>query len=445
MKFKVDDKVKVIKKNIDTYWNKDMDPTIGLIGTIVRISNGHSCPYRVSIKDEINWWYQEDSLELIKEECKFKPGDRIKVNYSDYSPYIGAEGKFINYYEGICWVRLDKDNNENKGFAEKDLELVEKKETIEIGDLVKITDANEEWLDKETKYFVGKTGHVIEKKGIALSPVYTIKVQELGEIKLTSKHLKLWTSREDAKPELKTGQVVALKSLPNQPAGVITRLDNSRVYISNSIREEIPMLYNDFYSSMQLYGCPAEYIPPWIAKSMKTKEETKSKFKVGDVVALKTKPSEPYTRITKIFGSGLNVQIIVEAIQYPYSEARFNSLFQKYIPNVYITQEYFPGIGLKQQEKETKMANSANIHKEENFKEAIYTIIAPGKNKENIEVHADMDTKSIHIEDANEKNSVSCWFNVPERYNIEKATISIVDGIIKITIPVKEGVVIKLL
>lgn len=85
-KFKVGDKVKVLRKFGTEYkgatWISDMDKTVGCVG---EVTLGWDEKYngRVHVKFpipiDLAWYYSPDVLELVKEEPKFKVGDKVWV------------------------------------------------------------------------------------------------------------------------------------------------------------------------------------------------------------------------------------------------------------------------------------------------------------------------------------------------------------------------------
>lgn len=67
MKYKIGDKVKIIKKFGNTFWSGEMDNTVGLEGKVVDISFHRDIPrFQVQLFNyHIRWWYLEESLESI--------------------------------------------------------------------------------------------------------------------------------------------------------------------------------------------------------------------------------------------------------------------------------------------------------------------------------------------------------------------------------------------
>ena len=59
MKFKVGDKVKIVRKSL--IWSSSMDDTLGKVGTVVTINNFHNV--RVRVKKLGAWNYKPEDLE----------------------------------------------------------------------------------------------------------------------------------------------------------------------------------------------------------------------------------------------------------------------------------------------------------------------------------------------------------------------------------------------
>ena len=373
MAFEIGDKVKIIKKNITAYWNKEMDPTLGLIGTIEK-TEGTPCEYYVSFQHGARWWYQGDTLELVKEDngLLFNPGDKVEV--------------------------IDNGN-----FTER------------------------------KRYLIGKTGTVIE---YISNEVYRIDIEGTKQL-VRNTALKYQDLKEETKSKFKVGDVVASKTKPSEPFATITRIYNFGIEGTKIEINSDPYAYSEdrFKSLFQLCTrdvyVKQEYFPNKGKYNM-------NNLNVGDKV--KIIPSEqPISEKQKerIGLIGAINKIITEDHLYM---IRFDDQTCINFTKIHLLKQ------TDTEEKETKMATAGNTKREEGLKKATYTIEAPGKNKSNVEIYADTKEKAIYIEYENEdKKLIHLSIEVPERYNIEKAITDITDGIIKIVVPVADGVVIKLL
>jgi len=90
-------------------------------------------------------------------------------------------------------------------------------------------------------------------------------------------------------------------------------------------------------------------------------------------------------------------------------------------------------------EKEIKMGNKTKAV--EGFEEAVYTMEVPGYNKNHVVVKVDTEQNCIRTQLKKDKEEQIVEIEVPIRYDIEKAKVSVKDGIVTITCPTKEGVV----
>jgi len=83
------------------------------------------------------------------------------------------------------------------------------------------------------------------------------------------------------------------------------------------------------------------------------------------------------------------------------------------------------------------------ITKEEKLEEAIYKLGCPGINKKNANIHVDTKTSEIIIEKMKDKLSTDrCVISLTDRYDLTTVKAIIADGIVTITVPTKEGVVL---
>ena len=82
------------------------------------------------------------------------------------------------------------------------------------------------------------------------------------------------------------------------------------------------------------------------------------------------------------------------------------------------------------------------VKAKEGFLKAEYEIEAPGLNKGNTIIHIDTEESLIQIGmKRNEKEATNIQISIPTRYDLKETVANIVDGIISIKVPTKEGVV----
>ena len=100
-KFRVGDKVKVISLQ-SKHYRGDCEVGIGATGVITDVDEGHVLKYYVESDEGDSWWWEEENLELVKEEETMSEHTSTeqtpyqKEGYTENSlfKFVGEEGQF---------------------------------------------------------------------------------------------------------------------------------------------------------------------------------------------------------------------------------------------------------------------------------------------------------------------------------------------------------------